>query len=199
MIFWRARRRPGWTSQGPGVTVPRVNETSRLLAKAQRGETGAFEALVLASQGEIWRFCAYLIGRDEADDATQETFLAAWHALGSFRGESSARTWLFVIARRCALRLGERKGRWAELAAAAPTPTRRTGPGEALELGELLAKLSLERRTAFALTQLLGFSYAEAASVIDCPLGTVRSRVARAREDLARALAATGEAETLLA
>jgi RNA polymerase sigma-70 factor, ECF subfamily len=163
-----------------------VDELDALARAAAAGDRRALERFVTSTEGEVWRYCAWLIGADDAADATQETYLAAWRAIGRFRHESSARTWLFVIARRCALRLGERHGRWRELAALEPSGRRTSGLGEGSEVAELLAMLDPDRRSAFVLTQLLGFSYAETAEIEHCAIGTIRSRVARARAELAQ-------------
>jgi RNA polymerase sigma-70 factor (ECF subfamily) len=80
--------------------------------------------------------------------------------------------------------LARRRRRWTELSEHAPLPSPQTSPEGATELGELLGCLDLERRAALVLTQVVGLSYAEAAQVCECPIGTIRSRVARAREDL---------------
>ncbi|MCU1489892.1 MAG: polymerase sigma factor SigC [Acidimicrobiaceae bacterium] len=161
-----------------------MDELSRLLDEAKHGDGASLAELVRRTQPDVWRFCAHVGGPDEADDATQEVFLALWRALPSFRGEASARTFLFVIARRTLERLSRRRRRWSELAAGAPAPAPASLPGQRLELAELLAGLDPDRRTALVLTQVLGLSYAEAAAACECPLGTIRSRVARAREDL---------------
>jgi RNA polymerase sigma-70 factor, ECF subfamily len=161
-----------------------VDDLSDLAVRAKNGDELALAAFVRATQAPIWRFCAHLVGTDDADDATQETFLAAWRALPSFRGDASARTWLFVIARRSADRVARRRRRWLELAERAPGPARSAHPEASLALEEMLANLDADRRMALVLTQVVGLSYAEAAAVCECPIGTIRSRVARAREDL---------------
>ncbi len=129
---------------------------------------------------------------------TQEVYLRAYRALPSFRGESSGRTWLLSIARRtCAdavrdlrrrRRLAVRLERPAQLVEGVlPDPAR------AVDVEALLSRLEPDRRTAFVLTQVLGLSYLEAAEVCGCPVGTIRSRVARARAELVERLAdATG-------
>ncbi len=169
-----------------------MDDLTRLALAARDGDRRALGQFVRATQASIWRLCAHLVGPDDADDATQETYVAAWKALPTFRGDSSARTWLFVIARRSALRVGRRHRRWSEVGrlAVAPPPG---GPPEVDDAGPVrdhLALLDDERRVAFVLTQLLGFSYAEAASICECPIGTIRSRVARARAQLVAADAA---------
>jgi RNA polymerase sigma-70 factor (ECF subfamily) len=165
---------------------------SRLAARAGRGDSHAVAELVGATQAEVWRLCAHLVDRQSADDLTQETYLRAVRALGSFRGEAPFRSWLLTIARRtCAAEIDARQRRRRLLTAlprpgAVPDHARRVG----LEL--LLDALNPEQRAAFVLTQLLGCSYAEAAAVCECPIGTVRSRVARAREVLVHAAAGGG-------
>ncbi|HVB04675.1 MAG TPA: RNA polymerase sigma factor [Acidimicrobiales bacterium] len=172
-----------------------MDEMSALLGAARAGKAGAFEELIAASRPELGRFCRFLVGPDEAEDVLQEAYLALWRALPSFRGECSARSWLFLIVRRSAQRLSERRGRAAPRRAAVMQPP--PAPGARLELVELLATLDADRRSAFALTQLLGFSYAEAAAIAECPVGTIRSRVARAREELSARLLGEGVAPAL--
>jgi RNA polymerase sigma-70 factor, ECF subfamily len=132
----------------------------------------------------VWRLCAQLVSRDQADDVTQEVYLRAYRALPSFRGDSSARTWLLSIARRtCADAIRELKRR-RRLATRIERSDVEPDPARAVTVEALLAHLDPERRLAFVLTQVLGLSYAEAADVCQCPVGTIRSRVARSRADL---------------
>lgn len=157
------------------------------LLGAQRGDSEAAAAFVRATQADVWRFVAHLSSREAADDLTQETYLRAFRAAPSYRGDASARTWLLTIAQRVAadhLRQATRRPRFsaADVGAAAPIVTDAAG---ALTLRDLIDRLDAERRAAFVLTQILGFTYAETAAICGCPVGTVRSRVARAREDLA--------------
>ncbi|NUT18020.1 MAG: sigma-70 family RNA polymerase sigma factor [Hamadaea sp.] len=166
--------------------------------RARGGDALAEAAFVRATQVEVWRLCAALLDPGTADDVTQETYLRAFRALPAFEGRSSARTWLLGIARRaCAdhLRQVVRRRRLEQrLAMAAATDTPGGDPADRHGSGDLLAALGEERRSAFVLTQLLGLSYAEAAEVEGVPVGTIRSRVARARSELAaevtRAMAA---------
>lgn len=159
---------------------------------AQQGDHAAAARFVRATQAEVWRLVAHLGAREVADDLTQETYLRAFRALPRFAGRSSARTWLLVIARRvCAdhVRTVTRRRR-------GPEPLGETVTGDISEqivLRTLVDGLPAARREAFVLTQLLGLGYEEAAQVCGCPVGTIRSRVARAREDLVRALAPAGE------
>ena len=147
----------------------------------------------------MYRFLNHLCERDEAEDLTQETYLRALRALPSFAGRSSVRTWLLAIARRVAadqIRRASARPRTTAVedwdAVVAASPARRSGFDEGVLLRELVAGLEADRRDAFLLTQVLGLDYAAAAEVCSCPVGTIRSRVARAREDLVRALNATG-------
>jgi RNA polymerase sigma-70 factor (ECF subfamily) len=147
----------------------------------------ALADLVRRTQADVWRLCAHLGDRASADDLTQEVYLRAIPALAGFRGDAPVRTWLLGIARRTcadAVRRRRRQRRLLDRIAARPAIASSTDPSERHGLDALIAALSPERREAFVLTQLLGLSYAEAAEVADCPLGTIRSRVARARDDL---------------
>ena len=155
---------------------------------AGRGDLAAFERLVAGTQRDVWRLCCYLGSRDVADDLTQETYLRAWRSLPRFRAEASARTWLLGIARRVAadhVRAVQRRRRRAHLAPTVPVAVDPTG---AVEVAMLLAGLDEQRRLAMYLTQVLGLTYAEAAEVCECPVGTIRSRVSRARADLVEGL-----------
>ena len=165
-----------------------VDHLTDQLLRGRAGDRHALEVFVLATQPEIWRLCRYLLGPDDADDATQEVYLAAWRALSNFRGDSSARTWLFAIAHRTVWRNVRRRRRRSDLIERVERPGHADGsrgdPSEPIALNDLVNRLDDDRRSAFVLTQLFGFSYAEAADICACPLGTIRSRVARAREEL---------------
>jgi RNA polymerase sigma-70 factor, ECF subfamily len=170
-----------------------LDELTSLLLDARDGDRLALAAAIRASQADVWRFVSHLAGPDVADDVTQDTYVRAWRALPAFRGESTARTWLLAIARRACADANRRRRRERRLAQRAnETHGARTagGPEGRVSLESVVAGLRPERRDAFVLTQLLGCSYEETAAVCGCPLGTVRSRVARAREDLVAALAA---------
>jgi RNA polymerase sigma-70 factor (ECF subfamily) len=153
--------------------------------------------IVRRAQPEVWRFCASLAGRDHADDLTQETFLRALRALPSFRGDSSTRTWLLAIARRVVadhIRGEQRRRRRVARVRAQPDVNRTVqGPAGAHAVADLVRGLDDDRREAFVLTQVLGLSYAEAAEVCGCEVGTIRSRVARGRRELLDRLAVADE------
>ncbi|WFE38738.1 sigma-70 family RNA polymerase sigma factor [Micromonospora sp. WMMD998] len=178
----------------PGSGAAREAATTWALA-ARDGDPDAQAAFVRATQAEVWRFTAALVDADSADDLTQETYLRAFRALPGFEGRSTARTWLLGIARRaCAdhLRTVVRRRRLDErLAAQAATDRPHPDPAGQLCATDLVRRLPAERRSAFVLTQLLGLSYAEAADVEGVPVGTIRSRVARARDELVDAVGDT--------
>jgi RNA polymerase sigma-70 factor (ECF subfamily) len=170
--------------------------TTDLALAAGAGDRTALVTFIRATQRDVYRFLSHLCTRSEAEDLTQETYLRALRALPSFAGRSSARTWLLSIARRVAadqIRRATTRPRtttvedWDTVVAASPAQ-RRSGFDEGVLLRELVAGLEPDRRDAFVLTQVLGLGYAAAAEVCDCPVGTIRSRVARAREDLIRAM-----------
>ncbi|MEU7612037.1 sigma-70 family RNA polymerase sigma factor [Micromonospora sp. NPDC049204] len=175
----------------PAGAVARDPATEWALS-ARDGDPSAQAAFVRLTQTEVWRFAAALVDPDSADDLTQETYLRAFRALPAFEGRSSVRTWLLGIARRaCAdhLRTVIRRRRLDErLAANAYTDRPHPDPAGQFGAADLVRRLSAERRAAFVLTQLLGLSYAEAAAVEGVPVGTIRSRVARARDELVEAV-----------
>ena len=172
-----------------------MDELARVATAAVDGDPLAAATLVRATQSDVWRLCAALGDRQSADDLTQETYLRAFGSLHRFEGRSSLRTWLLSIARRvCADAVRSRRRRRLTLVREdAELETLGSGDdadrvGEGAAVADLLARLDPDRREAFVLTQLLGLPYAEAAEVAGCPVGTIRSRVARARADLVEAL-----------
>ncbi|MFI0904737.1 sigma-70 family RNA polymerase sigma factor [Streptomyces sioyaensis] len=160
---------------------------------ARSGDERAVEQFVRATQLDVRRYVTHLSGDPQAtDDLVQDTYVRALRSLPRFEGRSSARTWLLTIARRVVadrIRSHAVRPRLAatddwQTAAERVQPRGVPGFDEGVALAELLAALTPERREAFVLTQLLGLPYAATAGVIGCPVGTVRSRVARARETL---------------
>lgn len=165
---------------------------------ARGGDPAAVDRFVRALHRDVIRYVAHLCADPQAvDDLAQDTFLRALGSLHRFEGRSSARTWLLAIARRAvadSLRNTAVRPRPADLSDWEPAvelaqPRGLPGFDDGVALLELLASLPDERREAFVLTQLLGMPYAEAAELSDCPVGTVRSRVARARATLMALLA----------
>ncbi|WUG36864.1 sigma-70 family RNA polymerase sigma factor [Streptomyces sp. NBC_00459] len=164
---------------------------------ARAGDPDAVDRFVRALHPDVVRYVTYLSAdRQLADDLAQDTFLRALGSLHRFEGRSSARTWLLSIARRTvvdSLRYAAARPRaadvddwttWAERAQPGGLP----GFDDGVALLDLLDALPVERREAFVLTQLAGLPYEEAAAAGGCPVGTIRSRVARARATLAELL-----------
>ena len=163
-----------------------MDELTRLAHAARLGERGAIEAFIEASYDDVRRLCAALVDAGAADDLTQETYLRCMQALRRFRGEASARTWLLSIARRACMDELRSRTRRRRSADAAGDARALAVPDAAADVAvaDLVARLSPDRRAAFVLTQLFRLPYEEVAAVCGCPVGTIRSRVARAREDL---------------
>ena len=180
----------------------RDDEITAYALAAGRGDADATTAFVRATQADVWRYVAYLADREYADDLTQETFLRALRGLRTFRGDVPARVWLLSIARRAVVDHFRKQGRTPTVAAsldldvavadriAPATPD----PAGEVTLQALVAGLDPDKRAAFVLTQVNGLSYEEAAQACGVPIGTIRSRVARAREDLLVAMNAEAPA-----
>ncbi|MBQ1095253.1 sigma-70 family RNA polymerase sigma factor [Streptomyces sp. b94] len=176
----------------PGTSAKEASITAWALA-ARTGDPAAVDHFVRALHRDVRHYVTFL-GADpqSAEDLTQDTFLRALGSLHRFEGRSSARTWLLAIARRAvvdSIRYDSSRPRLAatddwESAVERAQPRDLPGFDDGIALAELLAALPDDRREAFVLTQLLGLPYAEAADVSECPIGTVRSRVARARTSL---------------
>ncbi len=159
-----------------------MNDATHALFAAQDGDPTAFERFVQLTIDDVTRFCHYLGDRDHVDDLVQDTYLRALRGLPTFRGDNTATSWLITIARRaCADSINQRqRARRTEL-------TRRHQPNHnaLVDTELLLDELPDDQRDAFVLTQLLGYRYDEAATISDCAVGTIRSRVSCARSHLA--------------
>lgn len=179
----------------------------QLVERAQRGEKHAFELLVVKYQRKLGRLLTRFI-RDaaEVEDVTQEAFIKAYRALPSFRGESAFYTWLYRIG------INTAKNHLVSRGRRAPTSTEfNSEEAENFEDGdqlrdyntpenELISKqiiatvnlamdeLPEDLRTAITLREIDGMSYEDIAVIMNCPIGTVRSRIFRAREAIAEKL-----------
>ncbi|MFI7349703.1 sigma-70 family RNA polymerase sigma factor [Streptomyces sp. NPDC049936] len=169
---------------------------------ARGGDPDAADRFVRALHGDVLRYVTYLSGDPQtAHDLTQDTFARALGSLHRYEGRASARTWLLSIARRAVadhLRRAAVRPRIADTVDWETALERAQPPGlpgfeDGVALFDLLDTLSDERREAFLLTQVVGLSYEETAGFTGCPVGTVRSRVSRARAAMERLLR---EAET---
>jgi RNA polymerase sigma-70 factor, ECF subfamily len=169
------------------------DQVTRLALAAGRGDAAALDQFIKATERDVWRTVAFLADPGTADDLTQETFLRALGSLPRFTARSSARTWLLSIARRVVvdqIRRNQSRPRTSHSVDLERVLDTRRGAArfeDIVEIRMLLDGLDTDRRDALLLTQVLGLSYAEAAEVCGCPVGTIRSRVARARDDLLKA------------
>jgi RNA polymerase sigma-70 factor (ECF subfamily) len=155
-----------------------------LLDAAREGDDRAVTELVRRTQAPVWRLCRHLGSPGEEEDLVQETYLRALRALPAHRGEAPVLPWLLSIARRVCADHVRRRQRQRRLVDRLRATTVEDVAVLSPRIDDLLAHLNPDRRAAFVLTQLIGLSYADAAAALDCPVGTVRSRVARARRDL---------------
>ncbi len=190
------------------VKTPAEATDQELVKRVQQGDKRAFDLLVLKYQHKI----AAIIGRfvkdsSEVNDVSQEAFIKAYRALGSFRGDSAFYTWIYRIAINTAKNYLVSRGRRppasdvdvddAEFYSGADGLRDITSPeGEAMrdELEEVvngaIRGLPEDLRTAVTLREMEGMSYEEIAEVMDCPVGTVRSRIFRAREAIDKQISA---------
>ena len=179
----------------------------QLVARAQRGDKQAFELLVEKYQRKLARLLSRFI-RDpaEVEDVTQEAFIKAYRALPAFRGDSAFYTWLYRIG------INTAKNYLMAMGRRAPTSTEvEADEAEGFEEGEQLRDINTpesmllsneiaqtvnatieqlpeELRTAIQMREIEGMSYEDIAKAMDCPIGTVRSRIFRAREAIAEQL-----------
>jgi RNA polymerase sigma-70 factor (ECF subfamily) len=162
-----------------------MTDPTRALLAAQDGDPVAFERFIRLTTRDVTRFCAYLGDPDHAEDLVQETYLRALRSLHTYRASGDGIGWVMSIARRvCADSIADRqRARRTEISRRPDVD----GFGD-VELALLVEELPEDQRQAFVLTQVLGYRYDEAAVVAGCPVGTIRSRVFRARGALAEAL-----------
>src|SRR5277367_3243766 len=165
-----------------------MNEAA-LLTLAAAGDRAAFETLVRQRQSPLRGFLRRLARGDHAlaDDLAQETFFEAWRKIEQFRGEGTFASWLARIAfRRYLMWARQRKleplDEKADIPDAAPTPDQR------LDLERAMARLSLPERAALTLCYAQEYTQEEAADILNLPLGTLKSHVARGREKLRKLL-----------
>jgi RNA polymerase sigma-70 factor (ECF subfamily) len=177
---------------GPTERTSVNDPDPRTLSRAREGDLGAFEDLVRQYQADLWRF-AYHFTRDRAlaEDVTQEAFLRAFRFLHGFRGDSKFTSWLFRITRNCAM--DAIRSRKSLLEKEPPAPLGTTDPEARVELHAALAAVSDEHREPFLLIEVFGLSYQEAADVLGVRVGTVKSRMHRARKAMMSALAVDEE------
>lgn len=180
---------------GPPVAEPAAGDSVEFLARLRAGDRRAFEELVRAHQHRVYGLALRMLGdAAEAQDVAQEVFLRAHRGLAEFRGDARLSTWLYTIASRlCLNRLAGSKRRLTRPGDEAldRVVDGRPGPDETLERDELdaalrraIAELPEERRVVVVLRDVDGLAYEEIAEILALPVGTVRSRLHRARLDL---------------
>lgn len=171
-----------------------MDALTRLLLDARDGDRDALARFVAETERDVRDVCRYLGDRDDADDLAQETYRRAVASLHRYRADGPAKHWLLTIARRtCAdatrVRVRRRRTQQAVTDQAVVSGVVEPAAVARPEIDELLHHLDDDRRAAFVLTQLNGFRYDEAATMLGVPIGTIRSRVARARAQLVEQLA----------
>jgi RNA polymerase sigma-70 factor (ECF subfamily) len=160
------------------------DEITQLAVAAGRGDRAAANALIRNTQRDIWRFLVYLVGAEDAERLSQETYVRALTGVRKLRG--NARTWLLATARRIAaehLSAGENRPRIAT------DPAHLPGGEDSAAITRAVRTLPIELRDAFVLTQVLGLDYASAGEVCDGTVAEIRARVAQARRELVSELA----------
>lgn len=172
-----------------------VDSDERLIDRTLQGELAAFEVLVHRHRHVVFRTAARIVGPSEAEDVAQDAFLRAYHRLDQYRGQAAFRTWLLQIAQNAALNtLARARRRPIEADSESDRvpdrdpvrqPATRLERQERQERLELkLGRLRPEYRSLLVLRDLEGLSYGEIAEVLEMPLGTVKGRLHRARDEL---------------
>jgi len=195
----------------PAAAVePRASAESEFIERLKRGEAAAYEELVAERSGEIYGLLFRLSeNSEEARDLTQETFLRAFQSIGRFRGEADLKTWIYRIA------INQARNRWrwwrrrrrdstvsldatqgqsnqtlmATLAESSENPEQQTLAREReLALRSALQRVGRAYRETLILRDIEGFTYEEIATTLAINVGTVKSRLARGRQELRRKL-----------
>jgi len=181
------------------IPIGEVHTDNELVALAQGGSQAAFELLVRKYQNKIVQLVGRLVGDGDAPDVAQETFIKAYRALQGFRGQSAFYTWLYRIGINTAknhlvsrgrrpstqdIDVGEAEqfGHTEQLSDIATPEAMLLSEEIRREVYEVIGRLPSDLRRAITLREFEGLSYEEIASVMGCPIGTVRSRIFRARE-----------------
>lgn len=155
------------------------------------GLDGAFDDLVRVHHRAVSAYARALCSdRSLAEDAVQETFLRAWRFLDTYRSSGSFEGWLLTICRRCVIDLAQRDRRHGDPAmpSAWGGATQHTGPDHSADIFDLIGGLPVTQREVLVVCGWLGYDYQDAATLLQIPVGTVRSRLHRARAALAELL-----------
>jgi RNA polymerase sigma-70 factor (ECF subfamily) len=163
--------------------------TAELLA-AREGDRIALHAALRLAHPDLWRYAAAIAGPELADDIAQDALIRIWRALPAYRAECPGRPWILAIGRRAIADAQRHRARWTRLLdRLAHDRTLARLPvhdhADAHRIHAMIDELPAPMRDAFVLTALIGCSYEEAATACGVAIGTIRSRVARARDQLA--------------
>ena len=192
-------KRPSNTSES--MVSESISDADCVRRIIQRGETDAFEILVRRHEKTIFNLVYRMLGDyDDAAEVSQEVFLSAYRAIGQFRGDANFSTWLYRIALNHATTrrrtVSSRQQRTVPIDDMEPLSDPELGPAETLERKEIrervqlaLNKLEPDDATMILLRDLQDISYDEVARVLEIPVGTVKSRLHRARQALKTQLA----------
>ncbi len=190
-----------------GRPVPDAHDIE-LVIRFRKGDQSAFEDIVLGFQDRIYNLCRRMLGNaHDAEDAAQDVFLKAYQALPRFEPGASLYTWLYRIAINTCIdykrkpfleslfkRSDEGEEIMIDMPSGEPSPERLAESKQMEQtLQKSLGKLSQKLRTAIILKEIEGLSYEEIADVLDISMGTVKSRIARAREELLKLMGKTLE------
>ena len=190
------------TDSGGGRPRASIGE-QRLVTRASRGDVEAFTKLVRAHSSLVYRVALRMLGKEEAQDASQEVWIRVWRNIKSFRAESSFSTWLYRITLNTCLSLRQREARRSEREYSGtempylPEPTGGEADPEAQalsverrdEIEAALGHVRAEHRAALVLRHMEGLSYAEIGEVLEVPDGTAKGWVSRGRAAMLIALA----------
>lgn len=184
------------------ASYPSADPDRALVTRAAAGDQDAFDELVARHRARVFNLARALVGDDgEAEDVAQEVFVRAWRALGRFRGESAFRTWLYRVALNViqthASRKARRRGVWGSWVEPAPPSADADDGIDGIErdvvrrdlIDRALASLPPDLRVAVTLRDVEGLEYREIAAALGIPVGTVMSRIFRARARLRPLLA----------
>jgi RNA polymerase sigma-70 factor, ECF subfamily len=171
------------------------DEDSREIGRFLDGDEAAFERIVVRYETRVRNLAASILrDRSLAEDVAQEAFLTAYRKAASFRGEGSFRSWLFRIAVRGAQDEIRKRARRGEVELEDDRePQSEAGFDRGLELGRALEKVRPEYRAVMILREVEGLSYREIADALNWPMGTVETRIHRARLELKELLQSLGE------
>jgi RNA polymerase sigma-70 factor (ECF subfamily) len=168
------------------------------IGRAQAGDLRAFESIVRTCQTDVWRFAYHLTRNPSmAEDVAQEAFMRAYRAIGSYRGSARFSSWLLRIVRNCAIDAYRKTRRETVSPGGDELPTQgdpssdveAAAPEERARINDAIRRLPMPLREPFVVIEVLGFTYQEASVILGTRVGTIKSRMHRARAALMEELA----------